>query len=136
MTYGGYGEPIDDETRLAIAKHSSCLSEFTKIVGSPDFPLQYVQAFLAVVIEEGLSVTEYARKNKQPTATMSRHLLDIGDRTRKMKPGLGLVTSRPNPLERRKLEYFLTDKGRALIGRMSARRRKPVVRVRAVSKEV
>jgi DNA-binding MarR family transcriptional regulator len=46
---------------------------------------------------------------------MSRHLLDIGERNRKMEAGFGLVTYRANPLELRKHEYMLTDKGRALL---------------------
>ena len=32
-----------------------------------------------------------------------------------MEPGFGWVDYRDNPMELRKKEYFLTDKGRALI---------------------
>jgi DNA-binding MarR family transcriptional regulator len=45
---------------------------------------------------------------------MSRHLLDIGDRSRHMEEGFGLVTYRPRPENLREHEYMLTPKGRIL----------------------
>jgi DNA-binding MarR family transcriptional regulator len=45
---------------------------------------------------------------------MSRHILDLGDRTRYMEAGLGLMYSRPNPNELRKHEVGLTPTGKAL----------------------
>lgn len=78
-------------------------------------PLQYVTSFLAVATDEGQSVTEYARKLGVNVTTMSRHLLDIGERNRNMEPGYGLVTYRADPLELRKHQYFLTPKGKQLI---------------------
>jgi DNA-binding MarR family transcriptional regulator len=81
-------------------------------------PVNYVQAFCLVALEEGMGVEEYAARAKVSTSTMSRHLLDIGDRNRKRESGLGLVTSRTNPLNRRKVEYFLTEKGVALLHQM------------------
>jgi DNA-binding MarR family transcriptional regulator len=48
-------------------------------------------------------------------STMSRNLLDMGDRNRHMEKGFGLVTSRNKPMNLREKEYFLTDKGRAVI---------------------
>lgn len=78
-------------------------------------PLQYVLSFLAVAQEEGLGVTEYAKKIGVNVTTMSRHLLDIGARNRKMQPGYGLIMYRPDPLELRKHQYFLTPKGKQLL---------------------
>jgi DNA-binding MarR family transcriptional regulator len=40
--------------------------------------------------------------------------LDLGDRTRYMEEGLGLMYSRPNPNELRKHEVWLTPTGKAL----------------------
>jgi DNA-binding transcriptional ArsR family regulator len=71
-------------------------------------------AFLEVCMEEGLSVEEYAKRTELPQTTMSRHLLDIGDRNGKMEPGLGLITSRFNRLDHRKRDYILTERGREL----------------------
>lgn len=77
-------------------------------------PLQYVWSFLLVASEEGLSVDEYAERAGVQQSVMSRHLLDIGDRNRHMDEGFGLVSSRPNPLNMRKSEIYLTPKGRAV----------------------
>ena len=46
---------------------------------------------------------------------MSRHLLDIGLRNRHMKEGFGLVVGRPNPMNLREHEYYLTPKGHATL---------------------
>jgi DNA-binding MarR family transcriptional regulator len=77
-------------------------------------PVSLLTAFLQICIEEGLSVDEYAKRAELPQSTMSRHLLDLGDRNRKMEPGLGLITSRFNRFDHRKREYMLTERGRAL----------------------
>lgn len=77
-------------------------------------PLQYVTAFLLVAQEEGLGVSDYAQRAGVSLSVMSRHLLDIGERNRNQEEGFGLVTYRSNPMELRKHEYTLTDKGRAL----------------------
>src|SRR5262249_7788823 len=74
-----------------------------------------MEAFLLVAREPGLSVTEYAKRLKAPKSTVSRDLLDLGDRNRKGEPGVGLVTSRPNRFDPRQLEYRLTPRGRALV---------------------
>ena len=39
----------------------------------------------------------------------------IGERNRHMEEGFGLVTARNNPINLREKEYYLTDKGRALL---------------------
>jgi hypothetical protein len=41
-----------------------------------------------------------------------RHVLDLGDRTRYMEEGLGLLYSRPNPNELRKHEVWLAPTGK------------------------
>ena len=78
-------------------------------------PAQYIRAFLLVAEKEGLGVVDYARRAGVSMSVMSRHLLDIGERNRYMEEGFGLVTHRRKPMELRKHEYFLTDKGRALL---------------------
>jgi DNA-binding MarR family transcriptional regulator len=72
------------------------------------------RAFFSVASKQGLSVQEYADHLEISKSTMSRLLLDLGDRNRKGQRGVRLITSRPNPLNRRKLEYWLTPKGHAL----------------------
>lgn len=78
-------------------------------------PLQYVLTFLAVATDEGKGVKDYADKMGVNNTTMSRHLLDLGPRNRKMEEGFGLVQYRASPLELRKHEYYITPKGRQLL---------------------
>ena len=52
-------------------------------------------------------------------STMSRDLLDIGERDRYMEDGLGLVVGRDKPENRREKEYFLSPKGRAMARTLS-----------------
>lgn len=82
-------------------------------------PMQYVTTFLLVALNEGKSVTEYATMAGVSKSVMSRHILDIGERDRYMEEGFGLVTYRPHPMELRRHEVLLTDKGRALLHRLA-----------------
>lgn len=77
-------------------------------------PLQQAKTFLMVAMEEGLGVGEYARKAGANPAVMTRHMLDLGEMNRRREPGLGVVYTRPNPMNRRSHQVFLTPKGVAL----------------------
>ncbi len=90
-----------------------------KARGHKSPPISLIDAFLLVCLEEGLSVEEYAARGKIPYVTMSRHLLDLGDQNRKGEPGMGLITARANPLNRRQREYMLTERGRLLLEKMN-----------------
>jgi hypothetical protein len=46
---------------------------------------------------------------------VSRNLLNVAERNRHMEEGFGLVAVRNNPMNLRAKEYYLTDKGRALL---------------------
>jgi DNA-binding MarR family transcriptional regulator len=103
---------LNDAEKTAVKTLMGALEPFRAIRGT--MPLQYVTAFLLVAEEEGLGVSDYARRAGVSLSVMSRHLLDIGERNRGMDEGFGLVTYRANPNELRKHEYMLTDKGRAV----------------------
>jgi DNA-binding MarR family transcriptional regulator len=78
-------------------------------------PARAIQAFLLVAQKEGLSVGEYAKRAGVSPTTMSRYLLDMGERDRNYEEGAGLVEGKENVLNRREKLYSLTPKGRALI---------------------
>jgi DNA-binding MarR family transcriptional regulator len=103
----------DAEEVAALRSLTAALEPFKAIRAT--MPLQYVHAFLLVAMEQGLGVSDYAKRAGVSMSVMSRHLLDIGDRNRHMEEGFGLITSRPNPMELRKHEVFLTAKGTALM---------------------
>ena len=112
---------LPEEELSAVRGLLGALEPFFALKGT--LPTRCVQAFLLVAEEEGLSVGEYARRANMSMSTMSRNLLDIGDRNRHMEEGMGLVTGRANSMNLREKEYFLTDKGRALAHAISRQMR-------------
>jgi DNA-binding MarR family transcriptional regulator len=80
-----------------------------------NIPARCIQALFLVAHREGRSVADYAKLAEMPASTMSRNLLDIGERNRHMQAGLGLVVGKRNPENLRELEYSLTPKGRTLV---------------------
>jgi DNA-binding MarR family transcriptional regulator len=113
----GMTKRLPDDERKAVRNILGVLEAFRRFRAT--MPLQYVMAFLLVAEEEGLGVGDYAHRAGVSVSVMSRHLLDIGVRNRHMEKGFGLVEYRPNPLELRKHEYMLTDKGRALLNQIT-----------------
>lgn len=107
---------LTDVNRAAVSDLLGALEAFRTI--RITMPLQYVVAFLLVAQEELLGVGDYAERAGVSVSVMSRHLLDIGERNRYQEKGFGLVGFRSKPLELRKHEYFLTDKGRAVLHQM------------------
>lgn len=71
-----------------------------------------LRTFLAVGIQEGQGVTEIAERLGAANATISRQLLDLGIRNRKLEDGFGLVEPHVDRSDLRKRAYYLTGKGR------------------------
>jgi len=87
---------------------------------SPTVPVQVVQAFVAVALNEGKSLTEIAQICGGNLSTTSRHLLDLGERNRKKEPGYGLVHRAEDAEQLRKNNYTLTPRGRLLAAQLAA----------------
>jgi DNA-binding MarR family transcriptional regulator len=83
---------------------------------NPTMPLQLAFTFLLVARNEGLPVTEYAKRAGMAPGVMARNLLDLGEYNRRREPGLELVEERVDPMDRRIHRKFLTHKGRRLVG--------------------
>ena len=81
-------------------------------------PVQLAQSLLLVALNEGASLRDLQAKTQWSMSTMSRHLLDLGVRDRRMEPGLDLITMRQNPDQLRTNEYRLSKKGRELLARI------------------
>ena len=84
-------EVTDDQRMQAgiLARLLGALISGMKTRGHKSPPVSLIEAFLLVCLEEGLSVEDYAARGKIPYVTMSRHLLDLGDRNRKRGAGDG-----------------------------------------------
>lgn len=81
----------------------------------PTIPARCVQAFFLVAEKEDLPVSDYAKRGDLSATTMSRNLIDMGERDRNHNEGAGLVESHTNIMNRRETLYRLTPKGRALL---------------------
>jgi DNA-binding MarR family transcriptional regulator len=78
-------------------------------------PLQYVTAVMLVASEEGLNVTEYAKRAGITPSLMTRHLSDLGETNRYHKPGFGLVEQFGDVMDRRNRLIRLTAKGKGIV---------------------
>lgn len=111
---------VRSEAQLGVIRSMlSWLDPFFRIRAT--MPARQVQAFLLVAEKEGMSVGDYAKKAGISPTTMSRNLLDMGERDRRNEEGAGLVDGRKNLMNRRELEYHLTPKGRALLASITQR---------------
>jgi DNA-binding MarR family transcriptional regulator len=91
----------DASTVNAVKQIANALEPFRALRAT--MPLQYVYTFLLIAMDEGKSVSEYAAMAGISKSVMSRHILE----------------TRPHPFELRKYEVFLSNKGRALLHRMT-----------------
>lgn len=114
MTIRTVNNSMRSEAQLTlISQLLSTLDPFFRIRDT--MPLRFVQAYLLVAQKEGQSVTDLAKRADMPVTTMSRTLLDMGDRNRYFEEGAGLVVGEDNAFNRRERLYSLTHKGRALL---------------------
>lgn len=112
MNKSAFRQSLGDGEKEKIEALLAALEPFRNI--RPTMPLQYVYTFLLVALEEGLGVNDYAKKAGVSQSVMSRHLLDIGDRNRYMEEGFGMVTQRADPMELRKHQVLLSNKGKGV----------------------
>jgi DNA-binding MarR family transcriptional regulator len=65
---------------------------------NPTMPIQMAASFLLVAKNEGKSLRELCDLSGVAQSTMSRHLLDLGERNRRFGEGLGLVRGEIDPM--------------------------------------
>lgn len=105
---------MTDKELKAVQKADRLLSQFRTSI-DPNIPAQMLQTFMAVAMNEGKSLTEIAEAVHANMSTASRHLLELGERNRRMEPGYNLVSRTPDPMNLRQNAYSLTSKGKLLI---------------------
>lgn len=111
-------EPPNEETIGYLRAAMELAQAFRSV--EPTMPLSYATAFLAVALDPGHGTTHYAKVLGVVQPVASRHLLEIGQKTRTKEPGLGLVASEYNKVDLRLKRYFLTAKGKALLSQIEA----------------
>jgi len=97
------------------------INKFLAAVSEVDseMPLQQVRClFIISESEEGMSLSDIAKKAGIGLATASRYIGALGKLNRKREEGLQLIESFEDPMERRKKVIRLTTKGRAAVRRI------------------
>ena len=112
-----FHQSVPDDEKAALIRLLKALEPFHEL--NPNMPLQYVTAFLHVATNEGLNVSEYARKLDISQSLMTRHLADIGKTNRYHKPGFGLVVAENDVMDRRTKRNRLSAKGQSLVGELA-----------------
>lgn len=110
-------KPIPADQRAALKKALTMLAPFRSV--RETMPLQYVTAFLLVATEEGLNVSEYAKRAKTSQSLMTRHLSDLGVVNRYHEEGFGLVEGYEDLMDRRNRLIRLTEKGKGVAWEMT-----------------
>jgi DNA-binding MarR family transcriptional regulator len=86
---------------------------------NPGMPIGQAMAFVQVALDPGRGPREYAEALRVPESTVSRWLLDLGQRDRGVT-SVKLLEWRMNPKNLRTKQYFLNGKGTSLINRCLA----------------
>lgn len=105
-----FKQSISAEQRTTLKSTLNALKPFRAV--RETIPLQYVTAFLLVATEEGLNVSEYAKRAGTSQSLMTRHLADLGSVNRYHEEGLGLVEAYDDLMDRRNRLIRLTAKGK------------------------
>lgn len=85
-----------------------------------EMPLQQARClFVIAQSEEGMSLSDIAKKVGIGLATASRYISALGKINRKKEDGLQLIESFEDPMERRKKIIRLTPKGRIAVRKIT-----------------
>lgn len=104
---------MEDEDRQALQRLYAALDEVKGI--SIHMPIGQLMAFLIVALNEGKPMKDLAKLADSNISTMSRQLIDLGQRNRRMEPGYMLIEQRQNPMNLRENQYSVTLKGNHLL---------------------
>lgn len=104
--------PLPHTNETEIQKILLLLRTFQKI--DPEFPLQYAICLFQIANQEGLSLTDLAKRSGMALSTVSRIISALSG-TRQIGTPYGLVNVKICATERRKKEIFLTPKGQKFI---------------------
>lgn len=107
---------LEPEDRRQLQALYNALEEVRVI--AQQMPIQQAMALILVALHEGKSLRELTDLMGCKMPTLSRQMIDLGIRNRRMEPGYQLVESRQDPLEYRKNQYTLTVRGKHVIKAM------------------
>lgn len=109
---------LSEAEAQALVKCRRIVEAFRKV--DHKMPASYIAAFLAVALEPSKGPTHYAKSLGTIQPIASRLLLEIGPKARHKDEPLGLVDKDVSAHSLRDHEYFLTHKGKQLMGELTA----------------
>lgn len=86
----------------------------------PEMPLQQLQLFLAVALDEGVGSRDLERRYGITNATVSRNISALYKYPGQGREGLDWIRWEPDATDARKRNLFLTEKGRAILEKAAA----------------
>jgi DNA-binding MarR family transcriptional regulator len=86
-----------------------------------EFPIQQAETLLWIAMRPGVSTREICDLTGMSQASVSRNIAALGLVHRKGMPGKDFVTAESDPVEARRMIYFLTSKGRAFVASLLAK---------------
>lgn len=87
-----------------------------------DMPMAQAYALLLIARDEGLSLKELSTRAQVGMASASRYVAAFSQPAAPGRKGMGLVTAKEDPLERRKKIITLTPKGKATTSKILGER--------------
>ena len=97
----------------ALQRLFRAVKHFRAMMG-PAVPSQVIQAFLAVALDEGRPLHEYATALGSNLSTVSRHFMDLSDRNRTKGEGHMMVLRQRNPMNEREVLMSLSGQGKLM----------------------
>lgn len=82
-------------------------------------PAQQIAVLLVIALEPGQSQREVGEKVGLSQSSVSRNIDALSQQHRQGKPGHNLVVRRPDPMERRRQNLYLSAKGERLVKRIT-----------------
>jgi DNA-binding MarR family transcriptional regulator len=104
---------LSPEEREALQRLYRALSHLRAMMG-PTVPSQVIMAYLAVALEEGCTLSDYANRLGTNLSTASRHFMDLAERNRRKEAGFMLILRRDNPLNEREKLMTLSGQGKLM----------------------
>lgn len=94
----------------ALAKVTAIVRAFQQL--NMELPMQQAAALLYIAANEGCMVLDMANATGMTQSAASRNIAALGKWARYGKPGLELIRTEEDPMERRRKLLYLTPKGR------------------------
>lgn len=107
-----------NDPKMSLQDHLKFIQGVSRL--ESEMPLQQLHCLLVIAqSEDGLSLTDLAKKVGIGLATASRYVAALGKQNRHREEGLLLVEAFEDPMERRKKIIRLTKKGKIAIEKLA-----------------